>query len=178
VSAFAEPNATRVMCRLLGLPEHEWPTFAAWSATIGLGLRVTIARDLPRIEEALEGLFGYAGELIVARQRDSGEDFVSRLVLAHENEDRLSDRELRVAGDARPADLRRDRHHQEPARSRDAFVRRASRSMAAAVRTPGARAPALEEVMRVRPTVTWVTRLPLRFTPALPVSSDRPTDAV
>src|SRR3990170_1608250 len=57
VSEFAEPYATRVICRLMGLPESEWETFARWSATIGLGLGVTIAQDLPRIEEALAGLF-------------------------------------------------------------------------------------------------------------------------
>ena len=156
VSAFAEPYATRVICRLLGLPEREWPTFAAWSATIGLGLGVTIARDLPRIEEALEGLFGYAEELIVDRKGHPGDDFVSRLVLAHESEDRLSDRELRVMlvllifGGI-------DTTRNQLGLAMHTFVEHPEQWRLLGER-PELGPAAVEEVMRVRPTVTWVTR--------------------
>jgi len=38
VSQFAEPYAARVIAIMLGIPEEEWRTIAAWSAEIGLGL--------------------------------------------------------------------------------------------------------------------------------------------
>jgi cytochrome P450 len=156
VSEFAEPYATRVICQLLGLPEDEWETFARWSATVGLGLGVTIAQDLPRIEEALEGLFDYAGELIADRKSDPGDDFVSRLVLAHEEGDRLSDRELRVMlvllifGGI-------DTTRNQLGLAMHTFIEHPDRWRLLAER-PELGPAAVEEVMRVRPTITWVTR--------------------
>ena len=156
VSEFAEPYATRVICRLLGLPESEWETFARWSATIGLGLSVTIARDLPRIEAALEGLFGYADELIADRKADPEDDFVSRLVLAHEQGDRLSDRELRVMlvllifGGI-------DTTRNQLGLAMHTFVEHPDQWRLLAEH-PELGPAAVEEFMRVRPTVTWVTR--------------------
>ena len=37
---FSEPYATRVVCKLLGIPEDEWETLAGWSEQIGLGLSI------------------------------------------------------------------------------------------------------------------------------------------
>lgn len=156
VSEFAEPYATRVICQLLGLPEERWETFARWSATVGLGLGVTIADDLPRIEEALEGFFGYADELITERKRNPGDDFVSRLVLAHIEGDRLSDRELRVMlvllifGGI-------DTTRNQLGLAMHTFVEHPDQWRLLGER-PELGPAAVEEVMRVRPTITWVTR--------------------
>ena len=54
--------------------------------------------------------------------------------------------------------VRRDGDHAQPARSGAADVAQAPRPVAAARRAPGPRRAAVEEVMRVNPTVTWVTR--------------------
>jgi cytochrome P450 len=156
VSEFAEPYATRVICQLLGLPESEWETFARWSATVGLGLGVTIAEELPRIEKALQGLFGYAEELIQDRQSNPSDDFVSRLVLAHVEGDRLSDRELRVMlvllifGGI-------DTTRNQLGLAMHTFVEHPEQWRLLAER-PELGPPAVEEFMRVRPTITWVTR--------------------
>ncbi len=156
VSEFAEPYATRVICGLLGLPEERWETFARWSATIGLGLGVTIAQDLPQIEEALQGLFGYADELIEDRRANPGDDFTSRLVLAHVEGDRLSDRELRVMlvllifGGI-------DTTRNQLGLAMHAFLENPGQWRLLGER-PELGPAAVEEIMRVRPTVTWVTR--------------------
>jgi cytochrome P450 len=156
VSEFAEPYATRVICQLLGLPEERWETFARWSATVGLGLGVTIANDLPRIEDALEGLFGYADELITDRKRNPGDDFVSRLVLAHIEGDRLSDRELRVMlvllifGGI-------DTTRNQFGLAMHTFIEHADQWRLLGER-PELGPAAVEECMRVRPTITWITR--------------------
>ena len=72
MAAFAEPYASRVATMVLGLPDAEASQCAAWSTDLGLGLGVHIARDLPRVEAALEGLYGYADELVAARRREPG----------------------------------------------------------------------------------------------------------
>ena len=53
MAEFAEPYAARVIAILLGIPEEEWPTIAAESAAVGLAMGVRIREHLPRIEAAL-----------------------------------------------------------------------------------------------------------------------------
>jgi cytochrome P450 len=150
MSEFAEPYATRVIVRLLGIPEDDW------GADLGLGLAVTVKDHLPRIEAALEGLFGYADALIADRRRQPRDDFVTRLVQASEDEDRLSDQELRdnlvllVFGGI-------DTTRNQLGLGVDLFIRHPGQWRLLAER-PELAANAVEEVMRLRPTATWVTR--------------------
>jgi cytochrome P450 len=153
---FAEPYATRVIAIMLGIPEAEWRTLADWSADLGLGLAVTVARDLPRVEAALEGLYGYADALIAARERAPGDDFVTRLVSAHLDDDRLSHDELRVSivllifGGI-------DTTRNQLGLALQTFVEHPDQ-WALLARRPELAGAAVEEVMRVNPTITWVTR--------------------
>jgi cytochrome P450 len=156
VSQFAEPYAARVIAIMLGIPENEWRTIAAWSSDIGLGLGVTVAEDLPRIEEALEGLYGYADALIADRRANPREDFVTRLVEAERDGERLNTEELRnslvtlVFGGM-------DTTRNQLGLAMQTFVRHPDQWRLLAAR-PELGAKAVEEVMRVNPTVTWVTR--------------------
>ena len=68
MSQFAEPYAARVIAILLGIPESEWGKIADWGTDLGLSLSIAIREELPRIEAALEGLYGYADELIADRR--------------------------------------------------------------------------------------------------------------
>ncbi|MFD0854412.1 cytochrome P450, partial [Actinomadura adrarensis] len=86
---FAEPYAARVIAIMLGLPEDEWEIIARESATLGLALGVTLRQDLPKIEKALERLYEYADALIADRIASPGDDFVSALVKAQRDDDRL-----------------------------------------------------------------------------------------
>jgi cytochrome P450 len=157
MAQFAEPYAARVIAIMLGLPESEWKTIAEWSAVIGLGLGVTIREDMPRIEAALEGLYGYADALIADRAgRGGGEDFVSRLVSAQRDDDRLSDDELRVSivllifGGM-------DTTRNQLGLALETFAAHPGQWELLG-RRPELGKAAVEEVMRVNPTVTWVTR--------------------
>jgi cytochrome P450 len=158
MSAFAEPYAARVIAIMLGIPEGEWRTLADWSADLGLGLAVTIARDLDRVETALEGLYGYADALIAERerQRDPADDFVTRLVHAHLDDDRLSHDELRVSivllifGGI-------DTTRNQLGLAVQTFVEHPDQWELLAAR-PDLAGAAVEEVMRINPTITWVTR--------------------
>jgi cytochrome P450 len=156
VSEFAEPYAARVIATMLGIPESEWKRLAELSSDLGLFLGVTIAEDLDRIEVGLEGLYGYADELIAERRDGSGDDFTSGLIRARFEEDRLSDEELRVSivllifGGM-------DTTRNQLGLAMQTFMEHPDQWRLLADR-PELGPNAVEEVMRVNPTVTWVTR--------------------
>lgn len=153
---FAEPYAARVIAIMLGIDESHWKRIAAWSNDIGLSLGVTFKQDLDRIETALAGLYGYADDLIAERQANPGDDFVSRLVLAERDGEHLSRDELRVAlvllifGGM-------DTTRNQLGLAMQTFMTYPDQWELLA-RRPELGKAAVEEVMRVNPTVTWVTR--------------------
>ena len=108
------------------------------------------------VEAALAGLYGYADELIADRGRELRDDFVSTLVEAHHGEDRLSADELRVAlvllmfGGM-------DTTRNQLGLALETFLRHPDQWELLAAR-PELGDQAVEEVMRVNPTITWVTR--------------------
>src|SRR5262252_3466071 len=174
---FAEPYAARVIAILLGIPEEEWPTIAAESAAVGLAMGVRIREHLPRIEAALAALYSYADALIADRQRSPRDDFVTCLVQAQAGKRGAREAGGHEAGEA-------DRHEAgeaglTAAELRDSLVllifggfdttrNQLGLAMQAFLDHPGqwrllAKRPelgpaAVEEVMRIRPTTTWVTR--------------------
>ncbi|MEW2357375.1 cytochrome P450 [Spirillospora sp. NPDC029432] len=156
MTEFAEPYAARVIAIMLGLPEEEWPVLARDSATIGLAMGVTIAEDLPKIEAALANLYGYVDELIADRTREPRDDFVTRLVQAEKDRDRLDHTELRdsmvllIFGGF-------DTTRNQLGLAMQTFMRHPDQWGVLAER-PELGAAAVEEVMRVAPTTTWVTR--------------------
>jgi cytochrome P450 len=157
VSQFAEPYAARVILILLGLPEEEWKIIADWSATIGLALTVQFRDELPRVEQTFVEMYRYADRVIAARRAAPGDDAISRLVAANSGaESRLSDAELR------------DALVNMVFAGMDTTRNQLGLAMATFLANPGQwellagnpelGKPAVEEVMRVAPTVTWVTR--------------------
>jgi cytochrome P450 len=156
MSQFSEPYAARVIAILLGIPESEWPKIAEWGTDLGLSLSIAIREELPRIEAALEGLYGFADELIADRRREPKDDFVTRLVQAEDQEDRLSHEELRVSlvllifGGL-------DTTRNQLGLAMQSFLERPDQWRLLAEQ-PELASEAVEEVMRLNPTVTWVTR--------------------
>jgi cytochrome P450 len=154
MAGFAEPYAARVIAILLGLPEEEWPTIAAESAAVGLAMGVRIREHLPRIEAALAALYRYADALIADRQRSPRDDFVTCLVQA--GEAGLTAAELRdslvllIFGGF-------DTTRNQLGLAMQAFLDHPAQWRLLAER-PELGPAAVEEVMRIRPTTTWVTR--------------------
>ncbi|GAA2148001.1 cytochrome P450 [Humibacillus xanthopallidus] len=153
---FAEPYAARVIAIMLGLPEDEWPIIAREATNIGLAMGVTIQSELPTIEGALERLYAYADALIEDRRANPGDDFVSALVQASRDSDTLSDRELRdglvllIFGGY-------DTTRNQLGLAMQSFMNHPDQWRLLAER-PELGGKAVEEVMRVNPTVRWVTR--------------------
>jgi cytochrome P450 len=156
VSEFAEPYAARVISIMLGLPESEWQMIARWSSVVGLALTVTIRDDLDRIEEALAGLYGYADALIADRTANPRDDFPTKLVQAAQDESTITREELRTAI-AHAIFAGMDTTRNQLSLAMTTFIDHPEQWRHLAERPELGRA-AVEEVMRVAPTVTWVTR--------------------
>jgi cytochrome P450 len=156
VAEFAEPYAARAIAIVLGLPEERWRSIADWSSEIGLALTVEIRPQLKRIEAALAGLFGYADELIAAKLADPGDDFVTRLVEAQHEGDRLSKEELRSSL-VLLAFGGMDTTRNQLGLALQIFAEHPAQWRLLGAR-PELSRRAVAEVMRVNPTVTWVTR--------------------
>ena len=156
VSEFAEPYSSRILCMLLGLPDEEWPQVAHWADDLGKSFGIQVKQDLPRIEAALEGLAGYIEQVITDRQASPRDDLVSTLIAAHEGSDALSRRELSVAL-VFLAFAGMETTRNQLGLALQTFLAHPDQWALLAER-PELGARAVEEVMRVAPTVTWVTR--------------------
>lgn len=156
IKEFAEPYAARVLAIMLGIPESEWERMSNMSNRLSLALGVTIKENIDTIHDALAGLYAYADELISDRRANPGDDFVTRLVMASRDGDRLSDAELRNAivllifGGM-------DTTKHQLGLALHTFIQHPDQWQLLAERPELGRA-AVEEVMRVNPTTTWVTR--------------------
>lgn len=156
VTEFAEPYASRILCYLLGLPDDEWPQVAHWADDLGKSFGINVRHDLPRIEAALEGLTGYIEKVIEERMLHPKDDLVTTLVQAHEDGDTLNRRELSVAL-VFLAFAGMETTRNQLGLALQTFLAHPEQWKLLAER-PELGAVAVEEVMRVNPTVTWVTR--------------------
>jgi len=156
MAEFANPYAARVLCFLLGLPFEEAEHLHELSADMGLALGVAFKENAVRVDAATLGMFAYADALVAKRRSVRGDDFMSMLVSANENNDRLSDDELRdmillliFAGI--------DTTRNQLGLGISMFCEHPEQWRLLAER-PELAPKAVEEIMRLRPTITWVTR--------------------
>ncbi len=158
VGEFAEPYAARVICRLLGLDEDHWPQVAHWADDLGASFSIDVAAQLPRIETALTGLTAYLDEVVAQRRADprgaAGDDLVSTLVAATGHG--LTDRELSVAL-VFLAFAGMETTRNQLGLAVQTLLRHPDQWRLLGER-PELGGACVEEVMRVNPTVTWVTR--------------------
>jgi cytochrome P450 len=94
VSGLAQPLPITLICEMLGVPYADVPQFRDWTdlmLSYGAGSResVIVARDR---------LNGYLTGLIEAKGREPGEDLLSALIQARDEQDRLSQEELLAFG--------------------------------------------------------------------------------
>ncbi|GEO84711.1 hypothetical protein GCM10007920_04520 [Ciceribacter naphthalenivorans] len=155
---FAEPYATRVICMLLGLSHDKWRELADIAADMGLALGVTFKQDLETVEAATQKMFGYVMALVEhMRGQPLGDDFLSMLVKTNmESADALSDEELydmivlAIFGGI-------DTTRNQLGLAMEVFIRHPEQWKLLGS-DPELGKAAVEEVMRIRPTITWVTR--------------------
>jgi cytochrome P450 len=156
ISEFAEPYAARILCVLLGLPEDNWEQVAHWADDLGKSFGVRVKDDLPRIEAALSGLYDYVDAVIEDRARRPREDLVTTLLQAQEADGALTRRELGVSL-VFLAFAGMETTRNQLGLALQTLLQHPDQWRLLAER-PELGGQAVEEVMRVNPTVTWVTR--------------------
>lgn len=157
ISEFAEPYAARILCLLLGLPDENWHQLAVWADDLGKSFGIRIKEDLPRIEAALDGLYGYIDDVVEQRLRVPGDDLVTTLVQASTgDEEKLSRHELGVALVFLAFAGMETTRNQLGLALQTLLAHPDQWQLLA--EQPDLGANAVEEVMRVNPTVTWITR--------------------
>lgn len=83
------PFPVRVIARVLGLPEADWPRFLRLSTAL-----IAVVRHYDRAVAASRELRGYFADIIAERRRHPREDLVSQLILAEVDGRRLADEEI------------------------------------------------------------------------------------
>jgi cytochrome P450 len=83
------PFPVRIIARILGLPEADWPRFLRLSTDL-----IAIMRNWDRALAASRELRAYFAEIIADRRRNTGDDLVSQLVQAEVDGHRLTDEEI------------------------------------------------------------------------------------
>ncbi|MET9212957.1 MULTISPECIES: cytochrome P450 family protein [unclassified Nocardia] len=88
---FANPLPVTVICELLGVPYADRDDFQTWTRAL-----VTVAGEGEDDERpaASAAMVAYLANLVRAKQTDPADDLLSQLVLADDDGDRLTDREL------------------------------------------------------------------------------------
>jgi cytochrome P450 len=156
MAEFAEPFSAKVITGLLGLDEGLWPKVADFATKLGYVFSVTIKEDLEVIEEGLLGILDIARDLIQSRQGNEKDDFVGTLVKASVDGQKITEEELLslitlmiFAGF--------DTTRNQIGLGMQTFSEHPDQWQLLG-NTPDLSRAAVEEVMRVNPTITWVSR--------------------
>ena len=97
VRDFAYPLPIRVICEMLGVPESDRDLFSGWSAVLAKGLDPEFLQPDDAIEErfAVIGAFSeYFFGLMAERRRAPGDDLLSRLALAEDDGEVLTEGQM------------------------------------------------------------------------------------
>jgi cytochrome P450 len=89
LDTFAFPLPITVICELLGIPVADRDDFRDWTAVI-----ISSAQSPEEFQRAAGGMFGYFTSLLAAKRRSPADDLLSALILARDEGDRLTEREL------------------------------------------------------------------------------------
>ncbi len=156
IAEFAEPYAARIICVLLGLEESSWQQVAHWADDLGASFSVDVGHRVPTIEAALAGLSDHLDDVVADRRRSPRDDLVSELVATLDLPDGLTEHELGVAL-VFLAFAGMETTRNQLGLALQTLLRHPDQWRLLGER-PDLGANAVEEVMRVNPTVTWVTR--------------------
>jgi cytochrome P450 len=156
MTEFAEPFSAKVITGLLGLDEDLWPKVADFATKLGYVFSVTIKEDLEVIEEGLLGILDIARDLIQSRRGNERDDFVGTLVKASVDGQKITEEEL-LSLISLMIFAGFDTTRNQIGLGMQTFSEHPDQWQLLGS-TPDLSRAAVEEVMRIRPTTTWVTR--------------------
>ncbi|MEV5433873.1 cytochrome P450 [Streptomyces sp. NPDC052701] len=91
----AEPLPVAVIAEMLGIPESDRAPLRPWSAEICGMYELNPSRETAaRAVRASVEFSGYLRELIARRRKEPGDDLISGLIAAHDEDDRLTEQEM------------------------------------------------------------------------------------
>jgi cytochrome P450 len=156
MSEFAEPYSAKVITLLLGLPDELWREIADLATKLGYVFSVTINEDLPQIEEGLRGILAITQKLIDTHTDLDPDSFISTMVQASVDGQKITERELLVmlsfivfAGF--------DTTRNQIGLAMQTFEKN-PKQWELLGQQPDLARNAVEEAMRLNPTITWFTR--------------------
>lgn len=156
MTEFADPYAGRVLTMLLGMPASGAGEILRLAADMGLALGVTYKQSLPTIEAATKDMYALVADLVAERQRAPSDDILSTLVHAADGDDRLSHDELMNMG-VMLVFAGVDTTRNQLGLGLSMFLQHPDQWEILAAQ-PELDMAASNECMRLRPTITWVTR--------------------
>ena len=96
IAAVAKPYPSLVIAQVMGAPRRYAPQLHEWSNLIQRQFDpASLIAQRPAIEAAVAEFYTWADELIAARRADPGDEFITDLIVAEAQGDRLSHDELR-----------------------------------------------------------------------------------
>jgi cytochrome P450 len=95
MTAFADPYPAWVIAELLGIPAEGFDDFLGWATDMGLGFSPAAATEQARIDAAVTGLYACCDELTTQRRANPGDDLISALITAEADDQHLTTDELR-----------------------------------------------------------------------------------
>jgi cytochrome P450 len=156
MSEFAEPYSAKVITLLLGLPPELWREIADLATKLGYVFSVTIKQDLPEIEAGLRGILSITQNLIDTHTELDPDSFISTMVQATVDGQKITERELLVmlsfivfAGF--------DTTRNQLGLAMQVFTQN-PKQWDLLSKDPDLARNAVEEAMRLNPTITWFTR--------------------
>jgi cytochrome P450 len=93
VAVFSTWLPVNVICRMLGLPTKDMAQFHAWYQTIMVGFAGN-ATQRDEAFAAVRSFSNYCLPIIVERRANPGEDFISRIIHAEADGQKLTDTEV------------------------------------------------------------------------------------
>jgi cytochrome P450 len=94
IADFAVPLPVTIIAEMLGIPARDRQLFKRWSDHLVGFLDPQASPGPVVLRRTVEEFFAYLGQIIEQRRRVPADDLLSRLVLAEEAGDRLSEQEL------------------------------------------------------------------------------------
>lgn len=89
VRSLTFPFPVKVIARILGLPDEDWPKFQRWSIEL-----IGVGADWERGVAASAALRDYFSQVVTARRADPRDDLISQLTQAEVDGHRLADDEI------------------------------------------------------------------------------------
>lgn len=93
VEQFSHRYSIEIMCGMLGVPAEDIPEFERATIELALLTADPFAPGVPRLEKALGALWDYSERIVAARRREPQDDFISGMILAGDQEGKITDRE-------------------------------------------------------------------------------------